>query len=126
VRVAAASTTRIQQLRSQSVVCAHFIKAISPSTSAHISEMKIEQLGLQCYTIRDHCKTEPDFAASMAKARGPIFGIRALRNSFWVPRNIPHTARAIRIHYTTCLKIIREYWDNMGLRIVSAGRGDRL
>jgi sugar phosphate isomerase/epimerase len=26
------------------------------------------QLGLQCYTIRDHCKTEEDFTASMAKA----------------------------------------------------------
>eukprot|EP01052_Picozoa_sp_SAG31_P009604 SAG31_NODE_508_length_14732_cov_75.624547_8_plen_92_part_00 len=30
--------------------------------------MKIEQLGLQCYTIRDYCKTEQDFAESMAKA----------------------------------------------------------
>lgn len=29
--------------------------------------MKIEQLGLQCFTIRDHCKTEEDFAASMKK-----------------------------------------------------------
>lgn len=30
--------------------------------------VRIEQIGLQCYTIRDFCKTEPDFAASMARA----------------------------------------------------------
>lgn len=30
--------------------------------------VRVEQVGLQCYTIRDHCKTEADFTESMAKA----------------------------------------------------------
>ena len=30
--------------------------------------VRADQVGLQCYTIRDHCKTEADFAESMAKA----------------------------------------------------------
>ncbi|QDU72020.1 sugar phosphate isomerase/epimerase family protein [Mucisphaera calidilacus] len=29
--------------------------------------MKIDQVALQCYTIRDHCKTEADFAEAMKK-----------------------------------------------------------
>jgi sugar phosphate isomerase/epimerase len=31
--------------------------------------MKREQVALQCYTLRDHCKTAADFAASMKKTR---------------------------------------------------------
>jgi sugar phosphate isomerase/epimerase len=41
--------------------------------------MKIEQLALQCFTIRDHCKTAPDFAASMKKVRA--IGYRAVQIS---------------------------------------------
>ena len=29
--------------------------------------MKIEQVAVQCFTIRDHCKTEEDFRASMKR-----------------------------------------------------------
>lgn len=41
--------------------------------------MKIEQVALQCYTIRDHAKTAADFAASMRKARA--IGYRAVQIS---------------------------------------------
>ncbi|HEY2407985.1 MAG TPA: sugar phosphate isomerase/epimerase [Polyangiaceae bacterium] len=31
--------------------------------------MKMSQVALQCYTIRDHCRTAPEFAESMRRAR---------------------------------------------------------
>ena len=41
--------------------------------------VRLDQIGLQCYTIRDYCKTEEDFAESMAKAAK--IGYRAVQIS---------------------------------------------
>jgi sugar phosphate isomerase/epimerase len=43
------------------------------------SMVRLDQIGLQCYTIRDYCKTEEDFAESMAKAAK--IGYRAVQIS---------------------------------------------
>lgn len=42
--------------------------AAGPVGAAAPAMVRVEQVGLQCYTIRDHCKTEADFTESMAKA----------------------------------------------------------
>ncbi|MEQ9453577.1 MAG: sugar phosphate isomerase/epimerase [Phycisphaeraceae bacterium] len=54
--------------------------------------MKLSQVALQCYTIRDHCQTEAEFAKSMARVAA--IGYRAVQISAIGPIE-PKRVRAI-------------------------------
>ena len=81
---------------------------LTPSKNQKRTHMKINQLALQCFTIRDFCKTEDDFRASMKKVAA--IGYQAVQISAVGPID-PHVIAEICAENN--LKIVHSHEKNL-------------